>query len=290
MKIDNEDDFFVPEDEIPPLGGVNPDAAFRARDELWQFITGKPMSICCAAYTGNVNGLNKHIKDGADINKFADGQSPLHFACEGGSIDTTDILISKKADVNSKNKDGNTPLHLAMAKGNQIISEILVDSGADTKAKNNEGKIPGEDIEKNNVPDKKTKHDAILKAAADGNLEKTKKLADGYVLIDDARDSKGRTPLHLSCKKDSETVADILIRSGANVDAPDCDGIRPLHYAALFGAFNTTKLLLKCDAEVNVKDLNGHTPLDKARASDSLEKHKVAALISGAGGLTGEDI
>ena len=141
--MDEEDNIFIPEDDNL-WQGVNPATVSRLRDKAHIIKWDEPMSIWCAARIGNLDRVNEHLKAGVDVNTLADGQSPLHYACQGDSEEsaqlneTVQLLISKNADVKLKDKDGNTPLHLAMAKGNQNISKILIDSGADTKAKNNQ--------------------------------------------------------------------------------------------------------------------------------------------------------
>ncbi len=290
MENEEEDNIFVPEDE-DIWAGVSEELAFKLRDDVWELMTGEPMSIWCAAYTGNIKRIKEHIKNGVDINSTADGQSVLHFACESGvSEEAVDLLISKKANLNSKNSHGDTPLHLSLRKRNEGISNKLIDGGANPNIENNLGKKPGEDADEPRVIVERTKYDSIHQAALKGDIKLIQKFIDQYIDVDMARDSNGRTPLHSACLRDQKNIANLLICSEADVNAPDCDGMRPIHYAAYWGAIHTLKLLInEYGAEINLKDAKNRTPLDLARDSESNEKHRIAALIVANGGISGSD-
>ncbi len=84
-----------------------------------------------------------------------------------------------------------------------------------------------------------------------------------------ARDSIGRTPLHLAAwdryKKD---VVELLLSNNADINARDNDGGTPLHYAATGGDDGvfpgTVEFLLSHGAEVNAKSNSGNTPFRSA--------------------------
>jgi ankyrin repeat protein len=50
-----------------------------------------------------------------------------------------------------------------------------------------------------------------------------------------AKDKKGRTPLHAAAANDYKEVCSFLIRKGAKVNAKDKDGITPMKGAVLNG-------------------------------------------------------
>jgi len=51
-------------------------------------------------------------------------------------------LLSKGADVNSRDNDGRTPLHLAYLSGHVQVAELLLSKGADVNSKDNDGRTP----------------------------------------------------------------------------------------------------------------------------------------------------
>jgi len=78
---------------------------------------------------------------------------------------------------------------------------------------------------------------------------------------------EGRTPLHhavlLSHGEEDECfeMANMLLASGACVNARDALGETPLHYASLRACLATVKLLLKHNADANLKSTSGSTAL-----------------------------
>lgn len=63
---------------------------------------------------------------------------------------------------------------------------------------------------------------------------------------------EGISALHLAVINNQEEVAEILIQSGANVNAPDATlSATPLHLAALYGRNNIANALIKRGANVN---------------------------------------
>jgi hypothetical protein len=66
----------------------------------------------------------------------------LHEAARNGDIDQVQLLISKGADVNEKNRLGWTPLHTAIQNRKQEVIEPLIAKGADVNAKDSRGQTP----------------------------------------------------------------------------------------------------------------------------------------------------
>jgi len=69
----------------------------------------------------------------------------LHWAAGNGYTKIAKLLISRGANVNTKNNKGNTPLHRAAVRGYAEYTEtakLLIENGADMNAKNKEGKTP----------------------------------------------------------------------------------------------------------------------------------------------------
>jgi ankyrin repeat protein len=54
------------------------------------------------------------LEKGARVNvTSADGDTPLHVACDGGHMSAVQAFLEKGADVEMENDDGHTPLHIA---------------------------------------------------------------------------------------------------------------------------------------------------------------------------------
>ncbi|EKX54127.1 hypothetical protein GUITHDRAFT_46725, partial [Guillardia theta CCMP2712] len=64
------------------------------------------------------------------------GYTPLHFACESGSVETVEYLIAHRADVNARSLmqdatqqlkgEGRTPLHAAVSRGSVEVIQLLL--------------------------------------------------------------------------------------------------------------------------------------------------------------------
>jgi ankyrin repeat protein len=57
-------------------------------------------------------------------------------------MDMTELLLTRGADVDAKDRDGDTPLHDAAFRGHEKIVGLLLAHGADVGAKNNAGRTP----------------------------------------------------------------------------------------------------------------------------------------------------
>jgi ankyrin repeat protein len=83
----------------------------------------------------------------------------------------------------------------------------------------------------------------------------------------DAQTCNGFTPLHMAVMKESEPVARLLLENGADFrkEYPDCDRrCTALHMASLFGATAIVQLLLEKGADISAQDIDLQTPLHYA--------------------------
>ena len=103
-----------------------------------------PASIWDAAKIGNIDAINQHLANGADINQpdSGHGTTPLSWAAILGHIDAVKLLVEKGADVNSRNGDGSTALHSAVLFGHPEIVQFLCENRADFNVENASGDNP----------------------------------------------------------------------------------------------------------------------------------------------------
>ncbi|MEE2614333.1 MAG: ankyrin repeat domain-containing protein [Verrucomicrobiota bacterium] len=137
------------------------------------------------------------------------------------------------------------------------------------------------------LPASKAPDISIQDAAKEGNFKVIKQhIATGTDV--NARDGfDGMTALRNAVWGNKREIIELLIASGADVDAKDNDGWTPLHHAARVGGKETVELLVAEGAGMNSKDDDGKTPLDRAffhkriETADFLRKH---------GGKTSEEL
>lgn len=106
----------------------------------------------------------------------------------------------------------------------------------------------------------------ILTAAKKGNVEAIRALLTADPELLNARDSDGSTPLHCASWKGHPDAVQLLIETGADVDARnqnDHYGTTPLHAAAHGNQTAVARLLLEAGADPSITNLHGRTPLDE---------------------------
>mmetsp|Transcript_23857 Transcript_23857/g.46778 ORF Transcript_23857/g.46778 Transcript_23857/m.46778 type:complete len:202 (-) Transcript_23857:166-771(-) len=108
-----------------------------------------------------------------------------------------------------------------------------------------------------------SEHDFLDKAKW-GDLKGVRKQVKWGVDIH-AKDSGGKTALHLAALKDRVAVIKYLAEEErADVNLTDNDGDTPLHMAAMRSTDNALKLLVDSKASVDVRNNFGETPLHLA--------------------------
>ena len=152
-----------------------------------------------------------------------------------------------------------------MLKANAIIT-----NGADVNA---DSKKPRYRIEGDRVT---PLHEAMGIRSAEVAMAMTKLLISHGADVNAATGDFKYSPLHLAVFAENTQVADLLIASGAQIEATDKWGRTPLHCTATHQRLQTAELLLSKGAQVNLKDEKGRTPLACAR---KYKNNKVMELL-----------
>ena len=186
--------------------------------------------------------------------------TPLMSALAGGEVVEARRLIAAGVNVKACDQRGGTALMRAAALGDATIVEALLAAGAEVNARNRDGETAlfGAAF-LNHV----AAAQMLVKHGADVN-------ANSHIQI---------TPL-MEAASHSPNVADLLIRSGANLNARDVCGGTALMTAARGGSVEIVRKLIKAGANVNAKDNVGQTALACAIASGHTE---VADLLKSGG-------
>ena len=201
------------------------------------------------------------LKD-VDVNSAVDGDfTALHWAITEtygtvgeGRAEMVQVLIDAGADVDTEDNTGRSPLHLASREGNMAIVKMLVEAGADVSATDNEGDtclamaaqlghtetvrylVGLKDVDVSSADQKQLT--ALHKAVDEGHVDVVQVLIDAGADVD-AKNDKGRTPLHLACENENMqfwhwassgfaekniAILKMLVEAGADVSATDNDG------------------------------------------------------------------
>ena len=87
----------------------------------------------------------------------------------------------------------------------------------------------------------------------------------------------GDTLLHAAVTRGNLGDVELLLASGAKVDAVGDLGNTPLHGAASRGLVDIVKKLIECGADINIKNEFGETPVDLA---EMMERPEVVKLLT----------
>ncbi len=200
----------------------------------------------------------------------------------GDNVTAKALLGNSELDISARNKYGYTPLHLSE---DVEITQLLLAKGADPNSKGG-GVDPSMKPIKNVNLGKFGNFDLNeLKRGKDYSPLHT---VDNYkvaqVLLDSGADINALanynvTPLHQAAeKKDGSRLVELLLTNGADVNAKANYNTTPLHEAMFYANQNggaVVKLLVENGADVNAQDNSGHTPLHGIRG-DSV---KLAAYL-----------
>ncbi|NVN99119.1 MAG: ankyrin repeat domain-containing protein [Geobacteraceae bacterium] len=199
-----------------------------------------------AAKGGSLEVIKLLLAHGAVVDEAdSSGETALMYACRDGNIDVVRLLLDSGANIEVRNKQGNTPL--LISNRNRPVLELLIARGANREAVNNEG---------SNLLIR-----AVWNQSKTDEKEFERLLGDLKYIITQTkdiehRDKKGNTALQTTV---SDEILELLIKSGANVNARNYRGETALMTAAHGNYFKSVKILVKHGADLLLTDNDGHT-------------------------------
>ncbi|KAM3929137.1 uncharacterized protein RB166_006918 [Leptodactylus fuscus] len=194
-------------------------------------------------------------------------RSPLHIAAERGHTAIIEILTEKfRASVLARTKDGDTLLHIASHCGHPETALTFLKKGVLLHMPNKSGALCLHAAAKRG-------HTAVVKALLQKGAQVDARTKENYTALHIAVENckpqvvqtllgfgaqvqpKGgkdqETPLHIAARiKDGEKVAEILLKSGADVNMERANGETAMHVAAQYGNIKMIRALMEEGGEV----------------------------------------
>ncbi|XP_050294137.1 ankyrin repeat and KH domain-containing protein 1-like isoform X2 [Anthonomus grandis grandis] len=213
-------------------------------------------------------GANSIISPCMDVDSETESNhdTALTLACAGGHEELVELLISRGADIEHRDKKGFTPLILAATAGHEKVVEILLNHNADIEAQS-----------------ERTKDTPLSLACSGGRYEVVELLLNRNA-NKEHRNVSDYTPLSLAASGGYVNIIKLLLNHGAEINSRTGKlfegsklGISPLMLAAMNGHGAAVKLLLDSGSDINAQiETNRNTALTLACFQG---RHEVVALL-----------
>lgn len=194
-------------------------------------------ALLTAARQGDKDHITKLLADGADIDATDnDGRTSVMIAVHTNQLDIFKLLLEKGADINIRDNRSDNPLLYAGAEGMLDFVKISVAAGADTSILNRFGGT------------------ALIPAADRGHVDIVKELLTSSDVNIDHVNNLGWTALLEAIilgdgGKAHQTIVELLIQHGADIQLADSNGISPLQHAQNRGYQEMVEMLMNKRSE-----------------------------------------
>eukprot|EP00930_Biecheleria_cincta_P092447 TRINITY_DN8236_c0_g1_i2.p1 TRINITY_DN8236_c0_g1~~TRINITY_DN8236_c0_g1_i2.p1 ORF type:complete len:517 (+),score=108.17 TRINITY_DN8236_c0_g1_i2:84-1634(+) len=196
-----------------------------------------------AAFFGHAQMVVHMLQQRADVRAPSDSGEPMHAAAMGKRPDMIELLLRRRAGLDSSDSEGMHPLDMAAIGGDSKTLAMLLQHRASPDARSHDGS------------------QAVHQAAQAGHTQVLTSLLEHAASINEPR-SDGMQPIHIAAVAGHSAVASLFLELSVHVGASGSDGLQPIHIAARCGHTELMRFLVDRFADVNAKAGNGMRPLE----------------------------
>lgn len=183
-----------------------------------------------------------------------DGSTLMHLAASADNGSAVLGFIKRGIPIHMPNKEGVKCIHVASVKGHVEVVKAIVAKGSSVDSRTKDGYSPL------HLAVKFGKYD-LVEALLGLGAELQLKTVEG-----------GSSALHLATQvSDGQEIVDLLIRSGADLNALDFRLETPSHVASRAGNTRAVQLILEEGAEIDIQNEEGENILHVSVSESNLE-------------------
>ena len=200
---------------------------------------------------GNVQSLELLLKSKMNVDvPDQSGNTALMLAAQGGHHECLQSLVNAGANVDLTNLQLDTALHFAVQSKDIHCVESLIEAGCDVNVQNQAGQTP------------------LMKAADHRDYNPTAEQLIAANSEINLKDKDGFTALDKSVSNHNQ-MTHLLIHNGADVNSTSDSGSTALFHAAKVGSSYTVEKLIIAGANPDIQDKNCTSPLHEAITYES---------------------
>jgi ankyrin repeat protein len=203
-------------------------------------------NLCMASLRGEKKNVQMLIQRKARVNSVVDeGMTPLMFAAQNGYLDICKLLVENGAVLDNKSFNGRTAFLYSVKSGYSEVAKYFIEKGSDINSKDIFGR------------------NALIYAAFAGDSDICYLLISSKADIS-VKDDDGVDALLGATRNGRIKAVRLLLNAGANINTTDWQGLTPLMIAAGTPNFEILKLLVSYKAIINIKSKKNETALTLA--------------------------
>jgi ankyrin repeat protein len=231
-------------------------------------------ALFLASSRGNLPASSVLIDLGASCNEGNNkGITPLHKASIKGDVRCCKLLLASGAKINALDKMKKKALHYGAAAGQTGVIKFLLSSGASSDVKDFQGITPCVEaasgdhdevvalfLNHTSLINEDDIRKSLLIAAEKGFLKTAKLLRSAFKSSDNFLE----TALHKAARGGHTQLCELLVQSGADLEAQNIEGKTPLHIALEQKKYAVVQLLGNEGSRLDISDIKKRIPLHYA--------------------------